>query len=137
MIITERWFGNSWKEVWLVLYSDSVLAWYDGGDRRSMLGGAKLVLSPDLIAAGQYTANIPDRPDLPSGAGLAQVYPAVAPRLLDSTHSTPEHLRSQISVARESTQAQWTLLDLTEILFYHPQHNTYLHLNQNRLSLFF
>ena len=72
-IITERWFGNTWKEVELVLYSDSVLAWYDAGDRSSMLGGAKLVLSPDLIAAGQYTANIPDRPDLPSRAGLAQL----------------------------------------------------------------
>ena len=73
LFITERWFGNSWKEVELVLYSDSVLAWYDRGDRSSMLGGAKLVLSPDLIAAGQYTANIPDRPDLPSGAALAQL----------------------------------------------------------------
>ena len=32
-----------------------------------MLGGAKLVNSPDLIAAGQHTSSIPDRPDPPSG----------------------------------------------------------------------
>ena len=64
-----------------MLYTDTVLAWHDevscisvfvfqvyvllqGGE---MVGGAKLVNSPDLIAAGQYTSNIPDRPDPPSG----------------------------------------------------------------------
>ena len=78
---SEKWYGNSWKDVELVLYTDTVLAWHDevccisvyvfqvyvllqGGE---MVGGAKLVNSPDLIAAGQYTSNIPDRPDPPSG----------------------------------------------------------------------
>ena len=37
-----------------------------------MLGGAKLVNSPDLIAAGQLTSNIPDRPDPPSGHSSGQ-----------------------------------------------------------------
>ena len=58
-------FGSNWREVELALYADSVLAWL--GEGGEMLGGAKLVSSPDLIAAGQYTSSIPNRPDLPSG----------------------------------------------------------------------
>ena len=58
-------FGSNWHEVELALYADSVLAWL--GEGGEMLGGAKLVSSPDLIAAGQYTSSIPNRPDLPSG----------------------------------------------------------------------
>ena len=72
--ISEKWYGNSWKDVDLVLYSDTVLAWYD--DAGEMIGGAKLVNSPDLIAAGQFTKNIPDRPELAPGhseAGLMAV----------------------------------------------------------------
>ena len=62
--LLERWYGNKWKDVELVLYTDTVLAWYDEGE---MLGGVKLINSPDLIAAGQFTESIPDKPDLPSG----------------------------------------------------------------------
>ena len=53
-------FGSNWREVELALYRDSVLAWLGEG-------GEMLVSSPDLIAAGQYTSSIPNRPDLPSG----------------------------------------------------------------------
>ena len=28
-VFTEKWYGKVWKDVELVLYSDSVLAWYD------------------------------------------------------------------------------------------------------------
>ena len=85
-MFSEKWYGNSWKDVELVLYADTVLAWHDevscisvsvlqvyvllqGGE---MVGGAKLVNSPDLIAAGQLTSNIPDRPDPPSGHSSGQ-----------------------------------------------------------------
>ena len=53
-----------------------------------MLGGAKLVNSPDLIAAGQYTSSIPDRPDPPSGyssgKSLYQDYYKASPHSLMS-----------------------------------------------------
>ena len=26
---SEKWYGNSWKDVELVLYADTVLAWHD------------------------------------------------------------------------------------------------------------
>ena len=38
-----------------------------------MQGGVKLVNSPDLIAAGQYTSSIPDRPGLQTAAELGQL----------------------------------------------------------------
>merc|ERR1711936_278805 len=107
---TKRWYGNTWREVELVLYSDSVLAWYDGGDRGSMLGGAKLALSPDLIAAGQYTANIPDRPDLPTGGTLERII-AVGARpsnnvtwlLLQSDQEVGEWMKAMATAIQSGT----------------------------------
>ena len=67
--------GSSWKEVMLVLYTDSLLAWYDPGDkaRGSAVSGVRVSSSPDLVAAGQFTARIPSRPSLPAKVGLDQV----------------------------------------------------------------
>ena len=28
-MFSEKWYGNSWKDVELVLYTDTVLAWHD------------------------------------------------------------------------------------------------------------
>lgn len=39
-MFAERWFGKSWRDVRLVLYSDSVLAWYQPGGE--LLGGLRL-----------------------------------------------------------------------------------------------
>ena len=67
--------GSSWKEVMLVLYTDSLLAWYDPGDkaRGCAVSGVRVSSSPDLVAAGQFTARIPSRPSLPAKVGLDQV----------------------------------------------------------------
>ena len=58
-----------------MLYSDSVLLWYEGQNnvREGPKGGVRLADSPDLIAAGQHTARVPDRPPLPSGVNINQV----------------------------------------------------------------
>ena len=71
----DGWFSSGWEEVWLVLYSDSVLLWYEGQNdvREGPKGGVRLAYSPDLIAAGQHTARVPDRPPLPSGVNINQV----------------------------------------------------------------
>ena len=70
--------SSDWREVWLVLYSDSLLAWYTSDHRTtssssSPLGGIKVSQSPDLLAAGQYSARVPGRPGLPSQVRLEQV----------------------------------------------------------------
>ena len=58
-----------------MLYSDSVLLWYEGQNdvREGPKVGVRLADSPDLIAAGQHTARVPDRPPLPSGVNINQV----------------------------------------------------------------
>ena len=68
-------FSSGWEEVWLVLWGDSVLAWYRDQQvaGAGIRGGLRLGDSPDLIAAGQHTARLPDRPRLPPGVSLNQV----------------------------------------------------------------
>ena len=62
----------------MVLYSDSLLAWYNTAQRTSSsssspLGGIRLSERPDLLAAGQYSARVPGRPRLPDRLRLEQV----------------------------------------------------------------
>ena len=58
-----------------MLYSDSVLAWYNSEDktRSSPQGGLTLSHSPDLLAAGQYSARVPGRPKLPTNVKMDQL----------------------------------------------------------------
>ena len=53
----------------MVLYDNSQLVWSSDSDSGPD-GGVRLNEAPDMLAAGQYTANIPDRPDLPDGANI-------------------------------------------------------------------
>ena len=97
-------FGSNWREVELALYADSVLAWL--GEGGEMLGGAKLVSSPDLIAAGQYTSNIPNRPDLPSGYTTGRVVEPGCPLLIMLTAGQVMAVGT-----RPSNKVHWLLVD--------------------------
>ena len=61
--------------MWLVLFADSVMLWYEGQNevREGPKGGVRLADSPDLIAAGQHTTRVPDKPSLPAGVNMNQV----------------------------------------------------------------
>ena len=76
-VLLHSWglLGSRWREVWLVLYTDSLLAWYDCQDmtRGGARGGVRLAHSPDLLAAGQLVVRIPSRPTLPANVGMEQV----------------------------------------------------------------
>ena len=75
MIVVDGWFSSGWEEVWLVLYADSVMLWYGGQNevREGPKGGVRLADSPDLIAVGQHSARVPDKPPLPAGVNISQV----------------------------------------------------------------
>ena len=75
LLHTSGWLGPRWREVWLVLYSDSLLAWYDTDHktRRPAMAGLRLSHSPDLVAAGQFSARVPSRPSLPTNVLIDQV----------------------------------------------------------------
>ena len=64
----------------MVLYTDSLLAWYSPSSPSSSsssssppLGGIRLSERPDLLAAGQFSARVPGRPRLPDKVRLEQV----------------------------------------------------------------
>ena len=67
--------GGRWREVWLVLYSDSLLAWYHTEHRtnRPAIAGVRLRHGPDLLATGQFSARVPSRPQLPANVRIDQV----------------------------------------------------------------
>ena len=73
MTIADGFLSSGWEEVWLVLYNDSLLAWYQRPGTGSLSGGVRLARNPDLIAAGQSTARVPDKPRLPPGVTMGQV----------------------------------------------------------------
>jgi len=66
----KRWFGKDWREVYMVLHEDSTLMWYSEKEDSSPLGGIILKDSPEMIAVGQFTAQIPDRPEFPQGTDI-------------------------------------------------------------------
>ena len=53
LILSEKWFGKDWREVYLVLHEDSTLAWYAERGDSSPEGGIILKDAPEMIAAGQ------------------------------------------------------------------------------------
>lgn len=56
----------------LRLHQDSTLSWMPG-DSSSVEAGARLKDCPEMIAAGQYANNVPDRPaEFPPGASVKQ-----------------------------------------------------------------
>ncbi|KAG8196373.1 hypothetical protein JTE90_009590 [Oedothorax gibbosus] len=60
-----RFFGSNWRDVHSVLYNDSSLLWYRDKSRQEQDGGLVLKDAPELIAFGPYTAQVPNRPELP------------------------------------------------------------------------
>ncbi|TRY78693.1 hypothetical protein TCAL_15285 [Tigriopus californicus] len=63
----KRIFGSNWRHGTLVLHQDSTLAWYpDNRDSKPDLG-VLLKDAPEMIAAGQFSQNVPGRPDFPDG----------------------------------------------------------------------
>ncbi len=54
----------------MVLHEDSTLTWYSDRGESSPEGGIFLKDSPEMIAAGQFTAQIPNRPEFPDGSDI-------------------------------------------------------------------
>ncbi len=68
--IAERLFGKDWREGCLVLHEDSTLVWYSSPGDSSPAVGVRLKDCPEMIAAGQYCAQVPGRPDFPDGHSI-------------------------------------------------------------------
>lgn len=69
--LSERIFGKDWREEYVVLYSDSTLAWYRDRNRSDPNGGIFVKEAPHMVAVGQWTSMIPYRPDLPNGCRIS------------------------------------------------------------------
>ncbi|XP_067127280.1 pleckstrin homology domain-containing family B member 2-like isoform X2 [Centruroides vittatus] len=63
----KRLFCKDWKEHYVTLYNDSTLVWYKDRHSNEQEGGIYIKNSPDLMAFGEFTQQVPNRPELPSG----------------------------------------------------------------------
>jgi len=63
----KRWLGKNWRKVRLLLFEDSSFAWLSGSYLNGMI---VLRDAPEMIAAGQFTANVPNRPEFPEGYNI-------------------------------------------------------------------
>ncbi|CAL1292229.1 unnamed protein product, partial [Larinioides sclopetarius] len=60
-----RFFGSNWREVHSVLYDDNSFISFEGKSWQESKGVVVLKGTPELIAFGTNTSQVPDRPDLP------------------------------------------------------------------------
>lgn len=68
-----RIFGKDWREEYVVLYDNSTLVWLKEKDKQEPEGLLILKDAPELMACGQYTVRVPNRPDLPDGYNVSQL----------------------------------------------------------------
>ncbi len=69
-----------------MLYEDSTMAWYKNKEKREMPEGTVMVNeAPEMLAAGQYTVQIPKAPALPPGADRCQLL-AFGSKSMDQVH---------------------------------------------------
>ena len=62
IFFAERLFGKAWREHFVVLYEDSSVIWFRDRDRLDPEGGLFLRDAPEMLAAGQWVARVPNKP---------------------------------------------------------------------------
>ena len=54
------------------MYEDSSVIWFRDRDRLHPEGGLFLRDAPEMLAAGQWTARVPNKPEFPNGTNMTQ-----------------------------------------------------------------
>lgn len=73
LLYKRRIFGRDWRDVYVVLYNDSTLIWYKDKSLTEQEGGVIVKDAPELMAYGQYTNMIPNRPELPENYTIREL----------------------------------------------------------------
>lgn len=81
----KRLFGKAWREHFVVLYEDSSVIWFRDRDRLDPEGGLFLRDAPEMLAAGQWVARVPNKPEFPEACDMRQSI-AIGSRSREKVH---------------------------------------------------
>lgn len=71
--MTGGWLCRSWCEEWVVLYEDSTMAWFKDKGTANPRVRMQLSESPELLAVGEWTRQVPRRPRVPGDCSVGQL----------------------------------------------------------------